>query len=99
MADKRGTDFPVVDTFGRSGARRRVNPFAPGCGSAREHPFEDAATAVRHVGHAVAWTEKVFAVEMVGAGSAIKWHLGSGCVISPWQHSPLERRQARQALR
>src|SRR5580692_6914704 len=29
MSDKRYTDFSVVDAFGRSGARRRVDPFAP----------------------------------------------------------------------
>ena len=83
MAYERGADFSAVDALGRSGARRRVNPFAPGRGSASEHPLEDAATAVRHGGHAVAWIEKMFAVEVVGNRSAIKWHLGLGCAISP----------------
>src|SRR5271168_2903355 len=88
MADKCGADFPVVGAFGRSGAGRRVNPFAPGRGPAREQPFEDADAAVRHGGHAVGRIEKVFAVEMVGNRPAIEWHLGLGCVISPWRHEP-----------
>src|SRR5208282_4690006 len=90
MADEGGADFSVVNAFGRSSTGRRFNPFAPGCGSASKHPFEDAAGAVRHGGHAVARIEKMFAVEVVGAGSAIKWHLGLGCVISPWRRSPWE---------
>ena len=90
MADEGGADFSVGDAFGRSGAWGRVNPFAPGCGPASEHPFEDAAGAVRHRGHAIARIEEMFAVEVVGAGSAIEWHLGLGCVISPRQRSLLE---------
>jgi hypothetical protein len=88
MPDEGSADFSVVYTFGRSGAWRRVNPLAPGCGPASEHPFEDAAGAVRHCGHAIARIEKMFAVEVVGAGSGIKWHRGLGCVISPWRRSP-----------
>src|SRR5580693_2144177 len=42
MSDEGGADFSVVGAFGRSGAWRRVNPFAPRCGSAREQPFEHA---------------------------------------------------------
>ena len=71
MADERGADFSVVDALGRSGTRRRVNPFAPRCGPASEQPFEDAATAVRHGGHAVTWIVKMFAVEMIGDRAAV----------------------------
>jgi hypothetical protein len=45
---------------------------------------------VRHGGHAVTWIKEMFAVEVVGAGSAIKWHLGLGCAISPRRRSLLE---------
>jgi hypothetical protein len=90
MSDEGSADFSVVYTFGRSGAWRRVNPLAPGCGSASEHPFEDADGAVRHGGHAIARIEKMFAVEVVGAGSAIEWHLGLGCLISPRRRSPVK---------
>jgi len=71
MADERSADFPVIDALGRSRARRRVNPFAPRCGPASEQPFEDAATAVRHGGHAVTWIVKMFAVEMIGDRAAV----------------------------
>jgi hypothetical protein len=90
MADERGADFSVVYAFGWSGTRRRVNPFAPGRGPASAQPFEDAGAAVRHGGHAVARIEKMLAVEVVGNRSAIKWHLGLGCVNSPWQRWLLE---------
>src|ERR1700689_1460527 len=93
MADEGSADFPVVDALGRSRARRRVIPFAPGCPSASEQPLEDAAPAVRHVGCAITWIEKMLAIEMIGSRPAIKWHLGLGCAISPWRRSPLELRR------
>src|ERR1700723_1726442 len=97
MADERSEDFPVVDALGRSRARRRVNPFAPGCPSASEQPLEDAGPALRHVGCAITWIEKIVAVEMIGSRPAIKWHLGLGCAISPWRRSPSELRRGRAA--
>src|SRR5271154_1426459 len=99
MADKCDADFPVVDAFGRSRAGRRVNPFAPGRWSASEQPFEDAGTAVWHGGHAVGRIEKVLAVEMVGNRPAIEWHLGLGCVISPWRRGPHGWAEARRKHR
>src|ERR1700723_2472422 len=99
MADERSADFPVVDALGRSRARRRVNPFAPGRPSASEQPLEDAGPAVRHVGGAITWIEKMLAVEMIRSRPAIKWHLGLGCAISPWRRSPSELRRVRPALR
>ena len=90
MADEGGADFSIVDAFGRSRAGRRVNPFAPDRGAASDQPFKCAGATRRHGVHAVAWIEKVFAVEVIGNRSAIKWHLGLGCVISPRQRSLLE---------
>ena len=99
MADEGGADFPVVDALWRSGAWRGVNPFAPGRGSAREQPFEDAATAVRHVGHAVTWIEKMFAVEMVGDRAAIEWHRWLSCFTAPWLREPHGWAEAGRKLR
>src|SRR5271156_2037657 len=71
MTDEGGADFSVVNAFGRSGAGRRVNPFAPGCGAASEQPFERASAAV-HGGDTR--IEKMLAVEMVGDRSVVEWH-------------------------
>src|SRR5580704_11358712 len=76
MPDERSADFSFVHAFGWSGSRRRVDPFAPRRGPAREHPFEHAPTTVHRC--AVTWIEEMFAVEVVGARSAVKWHLGLG---------------------
>src|SRR5580698_657536 len=86
MSDEGGADFSVVDAFGRSGAWRRGNPFAPWCGSAREQPFEHACGAVHAaLRRGVARIEKMLPIEVVGNRPAIKWHLESSCVTSRWR--------------
>src|SRR5271156_6956655 len=46
MSDEGNVDFSVVNAFGRSGAGRRVNPFAPGGRAASEQPLEGASAAM-----------------------------------------------------